>query len=61
LTVSREISALKRNYISGWETFLGNAGLLQCFANGDQPTLEYISVWLEHLIEPFSVSVDSLS
>ncbi len=37
------------------ETFLGNAGLVQCFANGDQSTLGYISSRLENLAAPFEL------
>ena len=39
--------AAQRYYNSSWETFLGNAGLVQCFANGDQSTLDYIARRLE--------------
>jgi type IV secretion system protein VirD4 len=46
---------LDRYYPESAETFLGNAGLVQCFANGDQPTLEYVSRRLERLIEPFEL------
>lgn len=34
---------LKRHYRDGWETFIGNAGCIQTFANNDQTTLEYLS------------------
>jgi type IV secretion system protein VirD4 len=37
------------------ETFLGNAGLIQCFANNDGPTLDYIARRLEGLIHPFEL------
>jgi type IV secretion system protein VirD4 len=37
------------------ETFLGNAGLVQCFANGDQSTLNFITQRLGNLIEPFEL------
>ena len=37
------------------ETFLGNASLVQCFANGDQSTLGYISSRLENLAAPFEL------
>ncbi len=40
--VLQDITQLRRNYQNGWETFLGNAGVVQCFANGDEATLEYI-------------------
>ncbi len=34
---------LKRHYKDGWETFLGNAGILVFFGNNDMTTLEYVS------------------
>ncbi len=39
----QDLSQLKRDYPDSWETFLGNAGLLQFFANTDLTTLEYLS------------------
>ena len=53
--VLQDTTQLERYYHSSWETFLGNAGLIQCFANGDQATLSYIARRLEHLIEPFEL------
>jgi type IV secretion system protein VirD4 len=53
--VLQDIGQLTRNYNSSWETFLGNAGLVQCFANGDQSTLDYIARRLERLIAPFEL------
>jgi type IV secretion system protein VirD4 len=53
--VLQDVTQLERYYKSSWETFLGNAGLIQCFANGDQATLTYIARRLEHLIEPFEL------
>lgn len=53
--VLQDVTQLTRYYNSSWETFLGNAGLIQCFANGDQATLGYISRRLERLIEPFEL------
>lgn len=53
--VLQDITQLTRYYHNGWETFLGNAGLIQCFANGDQSTLSYISQRLERLMEPFEL------
>ena len=50
--VLQDTTQLQRYYQSSWETFLGNAGLLHCFSNGDQSTLEYISKRLEKLIQP---------
>jgi type IV secretion system protein VirD4 len=51
--ILQDTTQLRRYYQNSWETFLGNAGLVQCFANGDQATLEYISQRLEKLIMPF--------
>ena len=41
--IIQDLSQLKRHYKEGWETFLGNAGVVQAFANSDQTTLEYLS------------------
>jgi hypothetical protein len=46
---------LQRYYHSSWETFLGKAGLIQCFAKGDQSTLDYIARRLERLVAPFEL------
>jgi type IV secretion system protein VirD4 len=53
--ILQSTSQLERYYKSTWENFLGNAGLVQCFANGDQPTLNYIAQRLEGLIQPFEL------
>jgi type IV secretion system protein VirD4 len=53
--VLQDTTQLQRYYQNGWETFLGNAGLLQCFANGDQSTLEYISKRLAKLMHPIEL------
>ena len=53
--VLQDTTQLRRYYQNSWESFLGNAGLVQCFANGDQSTLEYISNALEKLIMPFEL------
>lgn len=53
--VLQDTTQLKRYYQNGWETFLGNAGIVQCFANGDQTTLDYIARRLENLILPFEL------
>lgn len=53
--VLQNITQLTRYYQSSWETFLGNAGLIQCFANGDEETLGYIARRLARLIEPFEL------
>jgi len=41
--VLQDLSQLKRHYRHSWETFLGNAGLVQFFANADQATKDYVS------------------
>jgi type IV secretory pathway TraG/TraD family ATPase VirD4 len=56
-TVLQDTTQLERHYRSSWETFLGNAGLVQCFANGDQSTLGYLAHRLEGLVEPFELRV----
>jgi type IV secretion system protein VirD4 len=53
--VLQDTTQLQRYYHSSWETFLGNAGLIQCFSNGDQTTLNYIARRLERLVEPFEL------
>jgi type IV secretion system protein VirD4 len=53
--VLQDTTQLRRYYQNSWETFLGNAGLIQCFANGDQSTLDYIARRLERLVEPFEL------
>jgi type IV secretion system protein VirD4 len=41
--VLQDLGQLQRHYKAGWQTFLGNAGVLQFFGNGDKVTLDYIS------------------
>lgn len=41
--ILQDLTQIKRHYKDSWETFLGNAGLLQFFGNTDITTLEYIS------------------
>lgn len=41
--ILQDITQLKRHYHEGWETFLGNAGVVQAFANSDSSTLDYLS------------------
>jgi type IV secretion system protein VirD4 len=53
--VLQDTTQLRRYYQNSWETFLGNAGLVQCFANGDQSTLNYIAQRLERLAVPFEL------
>ena len=53
--VLQDVTQLQRYYAHSAETFLGNAGLIQCFANGDATTLEIIGQRLTKLIEPFEL------
>ncbi len=53
--VIQDLTQLKRYYESGWETFLGNAGVLQTFSNSDQATLDYLARRMEQLIQPFEI------
>ena len=41
--ILQDLSQLKRHYRESWESFLGNAGLLQFFGNTDLTTLEWLS------------------
>lgn len=53
--VLQDITQLQRHFKASWETFLGNAGVVQLFANGDEATLKYASSRLQNLIEPFEL------
>jgi type IV secretion system protein VirD4 len=53
--ILQDITQLQRYYKTGWETFVGNAGLVQLFANGDEETLRYAAGRLEKLIAPFEL------
>lgn len=41
--VLQDLTQLKRHYKEGWETFLGNAGIVQAFSVADLTTCEYLS------------------
>lgn len=41
--VLQDLPQLKRHYREGWETFLGNAGIVQAFGNSDPTTTEYLA------------------
>jgi type IV secretion system protein VirD4 len=53
--ILQDTTQLQRYYHSSWETFLGNSGLIQCFATGDQSTLDYVSRRLGKLAAPFEL------
>ena len=42
-TILQDLSQLKSLYKDSWETFIGNAGVIQTFGNTDATTLEYVS------------------
>jgi len=42
-TVVQDFSQLKSQYPDSWETFVGNAGVVQAFGNTDATTIEYLS------------------
>jgi type IV secretion system protein VirD4 len=41
--ILQDLSQLKSVYKDRWETFMGNAGLIQFFGNNDLTTLQYLS------------------
>lgn len=41
--IIQDVPQLKRHYKDGWETLLGNAGVIQAFANSDETTLAFLS------------------
>ncbi len=53
--ILQSLEQLKRYYPASSEIFLGNAGLVQCFANGDPLTLEFIAERLQRLSAPFEL------
>jgi hypothetical protein len=53
--VLQSLEQLSRYYPKSYQTFLGNAGLIQVFASGDGPALEYVAHRLGKLIEPFEL------
>jgi type IV secretion system protein VirD4 len=42
-TVLQDLGQLKAHYRESWETFLGNAGVVQLFGNADLTTTEHVS------------------
>lgn len=50
LIVLQDLTQLKRHYKDGWETFLGNAGMMIFFGNNDLTTLEYINKRCGHVL-----------
>jgi len=42
-SVLQDFTQLKTHYPKSWETFLGNAGIIQAFGNADLTTTEHLS------------------
>jgi type IV secretion system protein VirD4 len=55
--VAQSLTQLQRHYKASWETIVGNAGLVQLFANGDEETLRYAANRMERLIAPFEMRI----
>lgn len=45
-SVVQDFTQLQTNYPKSWETFLGNAGIIQAFGNADMTTTEHLSKML---------------
>ena len=45
-TVLQDLTQLQTHYARSWETFLGNAGIVQAFGNSDMTTTEHLSKML---------------
>ena len=45
-SVLQDLTQLKTHYPKSWETFLGNAGVIQAFGNADVTTTEHLSKML---------------
>lgn len=45
-SVLQDLTQLKTHYPKSWETFLGNAGVIQAFGNADMTTTEHLSKML---------------
>lgn len=60
-SVLQDLTQLQTNYPKSWETFLGNAGIIQAFGNVDLTTTEYLSRMLGNtqIIETQDVRVSS--
>jgi type IV secretion system protein VirD4 len=54
--ISQDVNQIRSNYRT-WSSFLGNAGLVQLFANGDSETLEYVTKRLGKLITPWELEL----
>lgn len=41
--IIQDLTQIKRLYKEGWETFIGNAGVIQAFGNADATSLDYLT------------------
>jgi type IV secretion system protein VirD4 len=51
--VLQTLKHLQDQYGANWETFVGNAGVVQLFANGDEETLRYAAGRMEKIDRAF--------
>ena len=62
-TVIQDLSQLKAQYPKSWETFLGNAGIVEAFGNADTTTTDYLSkrlgMTLSKVIQTDSLSINA--
>lgn len=60
-SVLQDLTQLKTHYPKSWETFLGNAGVIQAFGNADLTTTEHLSKMLgsTQMVETQSVWVSA--
>lgn len=62
-TVMQDLSQIQAHYPKSWETFLGNAGIVEAFGNTDSTTLEYLSKRLGNTLavqkQPDNLSLDA--
>lgn len=62
-TVMQDLSQIQAHYPKSWETFLGNAGIVEAFGNTDSTTLEYLSKRLGNTLtmqtQPENLSLDA--
>ena len=60
-SVLQDLTQLQTHYPKSWETFLGNAGIIQAFGNADLTTTEYLSKRLGQTVitETQDISVSS--
>ena len=62
-TVMQDLSQIKALYPNSWETFIGNAGIVEAFGNTDATTLDYLSKKIGNTLavqqQPESLSIEA--